>query len=49
VLDFGHREVNDGEGRSTNFDGLDDLAERGVAEPVDTEGSATLYRITACR
>ncbi|MCU1540661.1 MAG: hypothetical protein JWM01_1608 [Arthrobacter sp.] len=49
VLDFGHREVNDGEGRSTNFAGLDDLAERGVAEPVDTEGSATLYRITACR
>jgi hypothetical protein len=49
VLDFGHREVNNGEGRSTSFDGLDDLAARGVAEPVDTEGSATLYRITACR
>ena len=48
VLDFGHREVNDGEGRSLSFDGLDDLAARGIAEPVDAEGSATLYRITAC-
>lgn len=49
VLDFGHREVNNGEGRSVSFDGLDDLAVRGVAEPVDIEGSARLYRITACR
>jgi hypothetical protein len=49
VLDFGHFEVNDGEGRSINFDGLDDLAAPGVAEPMDSEGSATLYRITACR
>jgi hypothetical protein len=49
VLDFGHREVNDGEGRSISFDGLDDLAARGVAEPVDAQGSATLYKITACR
>lgn len=48
VLDFGQREVNNGEGRSVSFEGLDGLVQRGVAEPVDAQGSAKLYRITAC-
>ena len=33
---------------ATPFVGLKDLEEAGVAEEVDREGDAVLYRITAC-
>ncbi|MET4143276.1 DUF6541 family protein [Arthrobacter sp. UYCo732] len=48
VLDFGNREVNNGEGRTIDYDGLSNLKANGVADVVDSQGSATLYRITAC-
>ncbi|SLK05742.1 DUF6541 family protein [Arthrobacter sp. P2b] len=48
VLDFGDRQVNNGEGRTIDYQGLDNLKESGVAEVVDSQDGATLYRITAC-
>lgn len=48
VLDFGHREVNFGDQRRDVFTGLDDLAGRGAAELIDSQGNARLFRITAC-
>lgn len=45
VLDFGEREVHGG---SHVFAGLDELDRSGAVELVDREGSAELYRITAC-
>ncbi len=48
VLDFGPREVNNGEGRTIDYGGLDDLRTSGAADVVDSQGAATLYRITAC-
>lgn len=48
VLDFGDRQVNNGEGRTIDYDGLDDLQASGAASVVDSQGRATLYRITAC-
>jgi hypothetical protein len=48
VLDFGDRQVNNGEGRTIDYDGLDDLEESGVAEIVDSQDGARLYRLTAC-
>lgn len=48
VLDFGEREVNNGEGRTIDYDGLDNLQASGAASLVDSEGRAALYRITAC-
>lgn len=48
VLDFGDREVNNGEGRTINYHGLENLKESGVVEVVDSQDGATLYRITAC-
>ncbi|GAA1749564.1 DUF6541 family protein [Agromyces humatus] len=53
VLDFGTYFRDSGEtgvriDGSTPFVGLKDLEEAGVAEAVDREGDAVLYRITAC-
>jgi len=53
VLDFGGYFKDAGEtgleiDGTTPFRGLRDLAEAGVAEEVDREGDAVLYRITAC-
>lgn len=45
VLDFGHREVHGGD---NGFRGLDNLAEAGVATLVDSEGTAKIYKLTAC-
>ncbi|ALJ19393.1 DUF6541 family protein [Microbacterium sp. No. 7] len=46
VIDFGAREIHNGD---HPYPGLDDLADSGVAELVDSEGDAArLYRITAC-
>lgn len=45
VLDFGHREVHGGD---NGFRGLDNLEEEGVAELVDEEGEAKVYKLTAC-
>lgn len=46
VLDFGPREIHNGD---HPYVGLDDIAEIGVAELVDSEGDAArLYRVTAC-
>lgn len=53
VLDFGTYFRDSGEtgvriDGATPFVGLKDLEEAGVAEEVDREGNAVLYRITAC-
>lgn len=48
VLDFGDREVNNGEGRTIDYDGLDNLQASGAVSLVDSQGRAALYRITAC-
>ncbi|MHA7220756.1 DUF6541 family protein [Arthrobacter sp. RHLT1-20] len=48
VLDFGHHEVNFGDERRDVFTGLDDLAGSGAAELIDSQGTARLFRITAC-
>ncbi|WP_269461803.1 DUF6541 family protein [Arthrobacter sp. SO5] len=48
VLDFGHDEVNFGDERGDVFTGLDDLAGSGAAELIDSQGTARLFRITAC-
>lgn len=48
ALDFGNREVNDGEGKQLSFTGLKDLVKSGVAQIVDQSGDAKLLRITAC-
>ncbi len=45
VLDFGHQEVH---GQDHGFQGLDDLATRGVATLIDHEGQARLYKLTTC-
>ncbi|MDQ0647751.1 hypothetical protein QFZ53_001947 [Microbacterium natoriense] len=45
ALDFGRREVNDGR---HVYPGLDQLATSGAVELVDQQGSARLYRVTAC-
>ena len=49
-LDFKGREINEeirGDHRS-QYPGLENLQQKGVAEPVYSKGEATLYRITAC-
>lgn len=48
VLDFGHHEVNFGDERQNVYTGLDDLAASGAAELIDSQGTARLFRITAC-
>lgn len=48
VLDFGHREVNFAAERRDMFAGLDQLQQNGVAELVDSQGAAKLFKITAC-
>jgi hypothetical protein len=48
VLDFGHREVNFEDERRDVFTGLDDLAGSGAAELIDSQGTARLFRVTAC-
>ena len=48
VLDFGHREVNFEDERPDVFTGLDNLAGSGAAELIDSQGTARLFRITAC-
>ncbi len=45
VLDFGSREVFPGQ---HDYPGLDALATSGAVTPVDSEGDARLYEITAC-
>lgn len=45
VLDFGEREVHPD---THPLPGLEDLADAGVVELVDSEGDARLYQITAC-
>lgn len=49
VLDFGHHEVNFGDERPAVYTGLDGLMGSGVAELIDSQGTARLFRITACR
>ena len=49
-LDFKGREINEeirGDHHS-QYPGLENLQQKGVAEPVYSKGEATLYRITAC-
>lgn len=48
VLDFGHHEVNFGDERPSVYTGLDELTGSGVAELIDSQGTARLFRITAC-
>lgn len=45
VLDFGHKELF---GWDHGYRGLDDLVTAGVAQLVDSEGQAKLYKLTAC-
>lgn len=48
VLDFGDREVNNGD-HSSQYRGLQDLEQAGVARTVYRAGDARLLEITACR
>jgi len=52
VLDFGRAAGDVGHGREfdglQDYPGLTDLSTSGVVTPVDREGDAVLYRITAC-